>query len=50
MAAEQRRNAAMLSNVGEHFSGCVAWAGAKACDFHCGEIVDIVAEETGVLE
>src|SRR5258708_36769308 len=50
MAAGQQGDVAMLCNVGEHLGGCVRCAGAKACDVHRGEIVDVVAEETGLFK
>jgi hypothetical protein len=50
MAAGQYGNVAKFRDVGEHFSGCVRRAGAKSCDFHCVEIVDVVVEETGLVK
>ena len=40
----------MLCDMGEHFGGCVSWAGAKTGDFHREEIVNVVAEETGMFK
>jgi len=50
MAAGQRRKVAILCNVGEHLGGRVAWAGAESGDLHRGEIIDVVAEETGLFK
>ena len=50
VAAGSWGDEAVFGDVGDDFGGGVSGAGAEAGDLHGEEVVDVVAEEAGVVE